>query len=158
MQVGWPDKQKAVVNMKDLYFCRGDSKNNLPCQSRMPEQPNICMFREPHWEPDTRQQQAEKWRINSPQPITMHYTSVPVSSPIVIYSCPVIRACLRKKKSICLPRCFFLITSGIHPLGNHSACSLRSAGYSELFSAMMDRSSFVLLRKYIRLFPFGFKL
>lgn len=69
--------------------------------------------------------QAEKWRINSLWPITMHYPGVPVSSPIVIHSCPVIRPACRKK-SICLPRCFFLIMSGIHPPENYTARSLWS--------------------------------
>lgn len=78
--------------------------------------------------------QAEKWRINSPWPITMHYTSVPVSSPMVIYSCPVIRpAC--KKQSICLPRCFFLIMSEIHPPENYSACSPQSTGLARAVSS-----------------------
>lgn len=53
------------------------------------------------------QQQAGEWCIYSPWPITIRYTSRPVSAPIVIYSCPVIRpACTKRKKSICLPSVF----------------------------------------------------
>lgn len=71
------------------------------------------------------QQQAGEWRIHSLRPITIHYTSMPVSSPIVIYSCPVIRpAWLQKKSRFVYPRCFFLIMSGIYPSENYSACSL----------------------------------
>lgn len=125
-----------------------------------------CTYREPQRERHTWQQRAktnkqtQTWRTHSRQRITMHNASVSASSPTVIYSCPVIRGCLwkkKKKKSICLPRCSFLITSGILPPGNHSASSLRSAGHSELFAALMDRDSFVLLREIYFFIQFGQK-
>lgn len=109
--------KKLSLTWKIYIFVEVTAETISPCRSRMPEQPNICMFREPHCEPDTRQQQAEKWRINSPQPITMHYTSVPVSSPIVIYSCPVIRACLRKKSRFVYPDVSFSLRLEYIPSG-----------------------------------------
>lgn len=70
------------------------------------KQLNICGTRQSCCEPSMWQQQAGGWCIHSPWPITIHYTSTPVSSLIVIYSCPVIRPA-QKKSWFVYPQCFF---------------------------------------------------
>lgn len=94
------------------------------------------------------QRQAGEWCIHSPRAITIHYTSMPVSSPIVIYSCPVIRPAKKKvdlftlsvSSSLCLEYIPQRITL-------HAVCM--SPGVLAKFSAMTEKSQFVLLEKLL---------
>lgn len=152
----------SLIIVTDQQYYIGGSKNSLSTsQQSGSETWNLYVQRTSVWTPHMTAMGKNKHDALIPSTRLQCITLVCLPPLLtVIYSCTVIRGCLwkkEKKKSICLPRCFFLITSGIHPLGNHSACSLRSAGHSELFAAMMDRDSFVLLREIYCFIQFGHK-